>query len=157
MVYFHCFRAPHLQQLQEADNPSWNLTREHFHPLQKNSKGNQFSFQSIKKTSQKFVCQGSPFWCNYFNLNQSIKFGIRRIVHGWLLKSCYRNRNFFQRFLHITLTLLCKYSILVDQVCTCQKLNCWSMTWLFWCKQGTPMFGCPCSDAVWKACELWTN
>ena len=49
---------------------------------------------------------GSPFLCEYFNMNESIKFGIRKIVRKGC---CYRNLKFLLRFLYIkiSLVLLC--------------------------------------------------
>ena len=53
-----------------------------------------------------------PFVCEYFNMNESIKFWIRKIV---CKGCCYRNLKFLQRFsyIKISLVLLCCYSILI--------------------------------------------
>ena len=91
------------------------------------------------------------------------------------VKRCYKNLNFFQRFLHISSVLLCQYaSVMIITFC-CGR--CWMLcslkqvwftpptpfvslivgTWtgLLLCKHGTSLVGCPCwSHAHLKPCEL---
>ena len=78
----------------------------------------------------------------------------------------------FSRLLHSNLALLCQHSILMvtafllsgakcisswtqyKSIFVFYQLNHCSQTRSLLCKQDTPLFGCPCSHALLKPCEL---
>ena len=113
----------------------------------------------------KFVCQGSPFLCEYFNMNEGIKFEIRETVHRetqrllqamikaqlhWKISTFSRDLCTSTQccFASIVFSILAVTALLRPYWRWMVKVHCqtaqYYMTRLLPCKHKISLFGCPC-------------
>ena len=124
----------------------------------------------------KFVCQGPPFLCEYFNMNEGIKFEIRETVHRetqrllqagnkaqlhWEISTFSRDLCTSRQccFASTVVSILAVTALLRPYWCWMVKVHHqtaqYYMTRLLPCKHKISLFGCPChSHALLKPCEL---